>query len=85
MSSHQETSKATEQHQPVLITPETPDHHNRTDADSDLSHYLHYEDNNCFFPPSWLGKEPQRQLDDEAVHRSRGREGRLDAPHGAAR
>ncbi|OJJ71459.1 hypothetical protein ASPBRDRAFT_56050 [Aspergillus brasiliensis CBS 101740] len=29
--------------------------------ESDLSHYLHYEDNECFFPPTWLGKKPPTQ------------------------
>ncbi|RAL05717.1 uncharacterized protein BO80DRAFT_420916 [Aspergillus ibericus CBS 121593] len=28
---------------------------------SDLSHHLYYEDNECFFPPSWLGKKPPAQ------------------------
>lgn len=26
-------------------------------VESDLLHYLHFEDNNSFFPPSQLGKE----------------------------
>ncbi|KAL3264451.1 hypothetical protein ABHI18_000767 [Aspergillus niger] len=29
--------------------------------ESDLSHYLHYEDNDGFFPPAWLGKAPPTQ------------------------
>ncbi|PWY93805.1 hypothetical protein BO94DRAFT_532749 [Aspergillus sclerotioniger CBS 115572] len=28
---------------------------------SDLSHHLYYEDNDCFFPPTWLGKKPPTQ------------------------
>ncbi|PYH36561.1 uncharacterized protein BO87DRAFT_414488 [Aspergillus neoniger CBS 115656] len=33
--------------------------------ESDLSHYLHYEDNDGFFPPAWLGKAPPTQHGDE--------------------
>ncbi|CAK38511.1 uncharacterized protein BO96DRAFT_468829 [Aspergillus niger CBS 101883] len=29
--------------------------------ESELSHYLHYEDNDGFFPPAWLGKAPPTQ------------------------
>ncbi|RAK83143.1 hypothetical protein BO79DRAFT_241386 [Aspergillus costaricaensis CBS 115574] len=32
--------------------------------ESDLSHYLHYEDNDGFFPPAWLGKAPPTQHGD---------------------
>jgi hypothetical protein len=40
------TDNITHQHErPVESTPE---------AEMELSHYLHYEDNACFFAPSWL-------------------------------
>ncbi|PWY63497.1 hypothetical protein BO83DRAFT_324057 [Aspergillus eucalypticola CBS 122712] len=60
--------------------------------ESDLSHYLHYEDNDGFFPPAWLGKAPPTQHDVTKHHvrrirssflgLSRHREGRNRYSHG---
>ncbi|KAJ5963400.1 uncharacterized protein N7479_003276 [Penicillium vulpinum] len=32
----------------------------RNSTDSDMIHYLYFEDNDGFFPPSWIGKESQQ-------------------------
>ncbi|KAB8228488.1 hypothetical protein BDV23DRAFT_165677 [Aspergillus alliaceus] len=32
-------------------------------TESDMSHYLHFEDNDCFFPPGELGQKPPTQGD----------------------
>jgi hypothetical protein len=35
----------------------------RNSTDSNVIHYLYFEDNDGFFPPSWIGKDPsQRSL-----------------------
>lgn len=38
--------------------PDAQGHSRTTSVDSDLSHYLYFEDNDSFFPPSELGEKP---------------------------
>ncbi|KAJ5502070.1 hypothetical protein N7463_004944 [Penicillium fimorum] len=33
----------------------------RHSTDSDVIHYLYFEDNDGFFPPSWIGKDPEQR------------------------
>ncbi|KAJ6012873.1 hypothetical protein N7499_012525 [Penicillium canescens] len=42
------------------ITQADPGQH-RDSTDSDVIHHLYFEDNDSFFPPSWLGKESERR------------------------
>lgn len=77
MSSCQETLPKTFQTTPPRpsnhksSTETEPDAQGRsrtTSVDSDLSHYLYFEDNDCFFPPSELGEKPSP----DEKHRSHG-------------
>jgi hypothetical protein len=67
MSSCQETLSSTLQTTPsrssnrMSSTETGPDAQGRSrtiSVDSDMSHYLYFEDNDCFFPPSELGEKP---------------------------
>ncbi|KAJ5150605.1 uncharacterized protein N7500_010794 [Penicillium coprophilum] len=55
---HPDPSSATEH-----LTHEDPNRRNSTD--SDIIHYLYFEDNDGFFPPSWIGKELERRPSSE--------------------
>ncbi|KAJ6179208.1 hypothetical protein N7519_009669 [Penicillium mononematosum] len=33
----------------------------RNSTDSDVIHHLYFEDNDGFFPPSWIGKDSQQR------------------------
>lgn len=37
----------------------------RNSTDSDVIHHLYFEDNDGFFPPSWIGKDSQQRLSTE--------------------
>ncbi|GMG10978.1 unnamed protein product [Aspergillus oryzae] len=37
----------------------------------DMSHYLYFEDNDCFFPPTELGQKPPRQGEGREPRQSR--------------
>ncbi|KAB8257448.1 hypothetical protein BDV32DRAFT_127417 [Aspergillus pseudonomiae] len=39
-------------------------------AELDMSHYLYFEDNDCFFPPTELGQKPPRQGERRAPRQS---------------
>jgi hypothetical protein len=39
----------------------------RDSTDSDVIHHLYFEDNDSFFPPSWLGKESERKPSNEST------------------
>ncbi|PLB33329.1 uncharacterized protein BDW47DRAFT_114121 [Aspergillus candidus] len=43
---------------PEDLTPDNQQRRRTSSVDSDISHYLHYEDNDSFFPPSVLGEKP---------------------------
>ncbi|KAJ5144066.1 uncharacterized protein N7515_002853 [Penicillium bovifimosum] len=36
-------------------------------TDSDVIHFLYFEDNDGFFPPSWIGKQSQQVLSDKGT------------------
>ncbi|KAJ5968448.1 hypothetical protein N7501_004696 [Penicillium viridicatum] len=38
----------------------------RTSTDSDVIHHLYFEDNDGFFPPSWIGKVSQQRPSTES-------------------
>ncbi|KAE8376510.1 hypothetical protein BDV26DRAFT_265479 [Aspergillus bertholletiae] len=38
--------------------------------ESDMSHYLHFEDNGCFFAPTELGQKPPRQAEGQEPRHS---------------
>lgn len=35
--------------------------HGKSPTLSEISYYLRYQDNGCFFPPNWMGREPTMQ------------------------
>ncbi|KAJ5373516.1 hypothetical protein N7517_005522 [Penicillium concentricum] len=37
----------------------------RNSTDSGVIHYLYFEDNDGFFPPSWIGKDSERRPSSE--------------------
>ncbi|KAJ5193678.1 hypothetical protein N7491_001009 [Penicillium cf. griseofulvum] len=37
----------------------------RNSTDPDVIHYLYFEDNDGFFPPSWIGKDPDQRSSSE--------------------
>ncbi|KAJ5542055.1 hypothetical protein N7535_004474 [Penicillium sp. DV-2018c] len=39
-------------------------------TDSDMMHYLYFEDNDGFFPPSWIGKESQQTPSEKRTGRA---------------
>ncbi|KAK4867356.1 hypothetical protein LT330_000866 [Penicillium expansum] len=52
---HPHPSSATEH-----LAHEDPDQR-RTSTDSDVIHHLYFEDNDGFFPPTWIGKDSQQK------------------------
>ncbi|KAB8075612.1 hypothetical protein BDV29DRAFT_171770 [Aspergillus leporis] len=66
----QESSQYPLPNNPLSATPkrQSPcehckDHRGSGATESGISHYLHFEDNDCFFPPSELGRRPPSQRD----------------------
>jgi hypothetical protein len=55
----------------------------RTSTDSDVIHYLYFEDNDGFFPPSWIGKESQQILSDKGKGTSDGSGGEAKRASGS--
>ncbi|KAE8132314.1 hypothetical protein BDV38DRAFT_261733 [Aspergillus pseudotamarii] len=39
-------------------------------VEPDMSHYLYFEDNDCFFPPTELGQKPPRQGEEREPRQS---------------
>ncbi|KAJ5402920.1 uncharacterized protein N7487_008816 [Penicillium crustosum] len=54
---HPHPSSATEHHAHAHPDPDQ----RRTSTDSDVIHHLYFEDNDGFFPPSWIGKVSQHR------------------------
>ncbi|PTU17645.1 hypothetical protein P175DRAFT_0504385 [Aspergillus ochraceoroseus IBT 24754] len=78
MASHQKKQKESRQRQlpqPSTRTDQSLEPDRRThratsiestgSVESGISHYLHYQDNSCFFAPEWLEETPARGDQDQ--------------------
>ncbi|KAJ5281396.1 hypothetical protein N7478_006768 [Penicillium angulare] len=63
MSSSQSTT------QPISHDSYAPGHSGarRDSTDPEVIHHLYFEDNDSFFPPSWVGKEGERRPSTDSV------------------
>ncbi|KAJ5556867.1 hypothetical protein N7494_000782 [Penicillium frequentans] len=57
------SSKETTHSLPHWVYPPNPNHPRKSSTDA-VVHHLYFEDNDSFFPPTWLGK------DDTSIRRS---------------
>lgn len=64
------------------VAPETAPDQRRDSTQSEIKHHLYFEDNDSFFPPTWLGKEPPPPTESESSSVSHDPEGKRDESSG---
>ncbi|KAJ5812407.1 hypothetical protein N7474_008708 [Penicillium riverlandense] len=54
------------------LAPETVPDQKRDSTQAEIKHHLYFEDNDSFFPPTWLGKDPppRRESESSVSHES---------------